>query len=149
MKAPILSRPVCTADPAKPEHYSRVARSRSNSLSYAKRQVSQNEGGTLGERKAEKQCLSFSEQISFDRVNEFTNPDREETVSMLLSRAAMAGGILLLGACVQWMKAGEQDRDGPAEIEAFNKKFLELHLKMDTPGIMASWTEDGVDLMQG
>ena len=43
------------------------------------------------------------------------------------------------------------DRNGAGgeEIAAFNKKFVDLHLKMDTPAIMALWAEDGVDLMQG
>ncbi len=35
------------------------------------------------------------------------------------------------------------------EIEAFNKRYVELHLKMDTAGILALWEEDGVDLMPG
>jgi len=43
-KDSILSRPVCTASPTGLGHYSRVARSRGNLLSYAKCQVSQNRG---------------------------------------------------------------------------------------------------------
>lgn len=35
------------------------------------------------------------------------------------------------------------------EIDAFNKQYVELHLKMDTAGIFATWAEDGVDLMPG
>jgi hypothetical protein len=35
------------------------------------------------------------------------------------------------------------------EIDAFNKRYVELHLKMDTYGILALWAEDGVDLMPG
>ncbi len=35
------------------------------------------------------------------------------------------------------------------EIEAFNKRYVELHLKMDTAGIFATWAEDGVSLMPG
>jgi uncharacterized protein (TIGR02246 family) len=38
---------------------------------------------------------------------------------------------------------------GRKEIEAFNKRYVELHLKMDTPAILALWAEDGVDLMPG
>jgi uncharacterized protein (TIGR02246 family) len=49
--------------------------------------------------------------------------------------------------------AGSAARTGPRtskdEIEAFNKRYVELHLKMDTPGILALWAEDGVDLMPG
>jgi ketosteroid isomerase-like protein len=35
------------------------------------------------------------------------------------------------------------------ELEAFNKRYVELHLKMDTAGIFATWAEDGVSLMPG
>lgn len=41
-----------------------------------------------------------------------------------------------------------EDRE-QREIEAFNKRYVELHEKMDTPGILALWAEDGVDLMPG
>src|SRR5258708_14601587 len=47
--------------------------------------------------------------------------------------------------------AGSAARTGPRtsknEIEAFNKWYVELHLKMDSPGNRALWAEDGVDLM--
>src|SRR5574340_442641 len=64
-------------------------------------------------------------------------------------RTAAAVGILLIGLSGVRVRAGDSSSAGQKEIEAFNKKFLELHLKMDTPGIMAMWAEDGVDLMQG
>jgi uncharacterized protein (TIGR02246 family) len=35
------------------------------------------------------------------------------------------------------------------EIDAFNKRYVELHLKMDTAGIYGTWAEDGVSLMPG
>jgi uncharacterized protein (TIGR02246 family) len=35
------------------------------------------------------------------------------------------------------------------EIDAFNKRYIELHLKMDTAGIYGAWAEDGVSLMPG
>jgi ketosteroid isomerase-like protein len=35
------------------------------------------------------------------------------------------------------------------EIDAFNKRYVEMHLKMDTKGIFATWAEDGVSLMPG
>ena len=34
-----------------------------------------------------------------------------------------------------------------AEIEAFNKKFVDAHLKMDNAAIMNMWAEDGVSLL--
>jgi uncharacterized protein (TIGR02246 family) len=35
------------------------------------------------------------------------------------------------------------------EILAFNKRYVEMHLKMDSAGIFATWAEDGVSLMPG
>lgn len=35
------------------------------------------------------------------------------------------------------------------EIDEFNKRYVQLHLKMDTAGIYATWTDDGVSLMPG
>ena len=64
-------------------------------------------------------------------------------------RTTVAAAIMFMMASGIRMKAGDSNSAGTKEIEAFNKKFVELHLKMDTPGIMAMWTEDGVDLMQG
>ena len=61
-------------------------------------------------------------------------------------KVAAAVGILV---CCVGVKAGGSEGDARSEIDAFNKKFVELHLRMDTPGIMALWTEDGVDLMPG
>ncbi|HEY6945378.1 MAG TPA: nuclear transport factor 2 family protein [Candidatus Acidoferrum sp.] len=69
---------------------------------------------------------------------------------MLRSRnAVVMAGMLLAGLCGAQMAARNSNSDARSEIDAFNKKFTELHLKMDTPGIMAMWAEDGVDLMQG
>lgn len=62
---------------------------------------------------------------------------------------AVTMGILLICLGGSRMKARDSNSAGTKEIEGFNKKFVELHLKMDTPGIMAIWAEDGVDLMQG
>lgn len=59
---------------------------------------------------------------------------------------AAAAGLFLNGARMNARNANADQRN---EIDQFNKKFTELHLKMDTPGIMAMWAEDGVDLMQG
>jgi len=63
---------------------------------------------------------------------------------------------VVLGACfiaalvaAVGIKARTPDDTGRKEIEAFNKRYVELHLKMDTAGILALWAEDGVDLMPG
>jgi len=64
-------------------------------------------------------------------------------------KVTMAVGILSAVVCCVGAGAGDSEGDARSEIDAFNKKFVELHLRMDTPGIMALWAEDGVDLMQG
>jgi hypothetical protein len=59
-----------------------------------------------------------------------------------------ASFVALLTGAVR-MKARESEDAGRKEIEAFNRRYVELHLKMDTAGVLALWEEDGVDLMPG
>jgi uncharacterized protein (TIGR02246 family) len=66
-----------------------------------------------------------------------------------IGKTAATTAILLFGLCGAPIPAHRSNTDARSEIDAFNKKFRELHLKMDTRGIMAMWAEDGVDLMQG
>ena len=68
---------------------------------------------------------------------------------MSLRKTAIALGIVAMMIGAMRIAAGQSKDEGPKEIAAFNAKFVDLHLKMDTPGIMAMWAEDGVDLMQG
>src|SRR5260370_34106791 len=63
---------------------------------------------------------------------------------------------VLLGTCfialllaAGRMKARTTEDAERKKIEAFNKRFVELHLKRDTEGISALWAESGVDLMPG
>lgn len=56
----------------------------------------------------------------------------------LVAAAGMAVGTIAAG------KGGAKE-----ELEAFNKRYVEMHLKMDTAGIFATWAEDGVSLMPG
>src|SRR5260370_9997605 len=63
---------------------------------------------------------------------------------------------VFLGACLVAlllatgrMSARTAEDAARKEIEAFNKRFVELHLKMDTAGISALWAESGGDLMPG
>ena len=56
--------------------------------------------------------------------------------------------VALLMAAAQ-MKARTEEDAARKGIEAFNKRYVELHEKMDTAGILALWAEDGVDLMPG
>src|SRR5258708_25244268 len=55
--------------------------------------------------------------------------------------------VLVLAIAGIGAKSGRTD--GKTEIEEFNNRYVELHLKMDTAGILALWAEDGVDLMPG
>jgi hypothetical protein len=50
---------------------------------------------------------------------------------------------------VAGIRARTTEDAGRKEIAAFNKRYVELHLKMDTAGLLALWAEDGVDLMPG
>jgi len=64
-------------------------------------------------------------------------------------RLVFGGCFVVLLMAVQGMKARTREDAGRKEIEAFNKRYVELHLKMDTAGFLALWAEDGVDLMPG
>ncbi len=64
-------------------------------------------------------------------------------------KVAVLAGILAVGLLGIRMNASNRSSNARSEIDTFNKRFTELHLKMDTPGIMAMWAEDSVDLMQG
>lgn len=64
-------------------------------------------------------------------------------------KASLVVGVLFFGLLLVRMSARDASVEARSEIDAFNKKFTELHLKMDTPGIMAMWADDGVDLMPG
>ena len=59
-------------------------------------------------------------------------------MSLAVAVGVMAGGAFRRGS------GSAKD-----EIEAFNKRYVELHLKMDTAGIFGTWEEDGVSLMPG
>jgi uncharacterized protein (TIGR02246 family) len=57
-----------------------------------------------------------------------------------------------LAVVASWMVAfafGGGAISAKDEVDAFNKRYVELHLKMDTAGIFATWAEDGVSLMPG
>src|SRR5260370_4460332 len=63
---------------------------------------------------------------------------------------------VLLGTCfialllaAGRMKARTTEDAERKEIEAFNKGYGELHVKMDAAGVLALWAESGVDLMPG
>jgi uncharacterized protein (TIGR02246 family) len=64
-------------------------------------------------------------------------------------KIALGACLVALMTCAVRMKARTADDAGRKEVEAFNERYVELHLKMDTAGILALWTEDGVDLMPG
>jgi ketosteroid isomerase-like protein len=63
-------------------------------------------------------------------------------------RAAAAGFVLLavwLGGTTNVLSAEAEQN----EVEAFNKRFLEVTLRMDNAGVTALWAEDGVSLLPG
>ena len=59
------------------------------------------------------------------------------------SRLAVLAGVLAASA---FGVSASGTRD---EIDAFNKRYVEMHQKMDTAGIFGTWAEDGVSLMPG
>ena len=66
-----------------------------------------------------------------------------------LRKMVLAAGFVVVAMGVLWTKTAASVGAGNEEIEAFNKRYVELHLKMDTVGILALWEENGVDLMPG
>jgi uncharacterized protein (TIGR02246 family) len=66
-----------------------------------------------------------------------------------LGRVIVGAGLAVVLVWAVRMKASASGAAEQKEIEAFNKRYVELHLKMDTSGVLALWAEDGVDLMPG
>jgi ketosteroid isomerase-like protein len=60
----------------------------------------------------------------------------------------VCAALIAIGGLI-FTSGGTSVRDRNAEIDLFNKKFVDLHLKMDHAGILAMWADDGVDLMPG
>lgn len=55
----------------------------------------------------------------------------------------------LFAAAAIRLTAADTNDTRRKEIEAFNKNYVELHLKMQTHAIFDLWADDGVDLMPG
>ena len=81
-------------------------------------------------------------------------PRRRESISWV-GTVAMAG-CALCSLASGWSSAGSAARPRQAEggaeasrkeIEAFNRKFIAAHLKMDNLAVMSMWAEDGVSLL--
>ena len=67
---------------------------------------------------------------------------------VVVAIVGVAMSVVGLGAGVTaGPRRGRANAEG--EIAAFNKRYVELHLIMDTAGIFGLWAEDGVDLMPG
>jgi uncharacterized protein (TIGR02246 family) len=66
-----------------------------------------------------------------------------------LGRVIVGAGLAVVLVWAVRMRTSASGTAEQKEIEAFNKRCVELHLKMDTSGILALWAEDGVDLMPG
>ena len=67
----------------------------------------------------------------------------------LVMRITLGACLIAMPVAASRMRARTVEDAGRQEIEVFNKRYVELHLKMDTAGILALWAEDGVDLMPG
>ena len=55
----------------------------------------------------------------------------------------------MVASCVAAVAFGGGAVSARDEVDTFNKRYLEMHLKMDTAGILGTWAEDGVSLMPG
>jgi hypothetical protein len=73
----------------------------------------------------------------------------EEDWMSFLQKVVLGGCFIALLVAAAGIKARTPDDTGRKEIAVFNKRSVELHLKMDTAGILALWAADGVDLMPG
>lgn len=67
-------------------------------------------------------------------------------MKMSWMRAMALAFVVGVMAMVAFGAGGGSSKD---EIDAFNKRYVEMHLKMDTAAIFATWAEDGVSLMPG
>lgn len=67
----------------------------------------------------------------------------------MTGRVVLILGVVVASLVAVSLRAKSPADDRQKELEAFNKRYVELHLKMDTQGIFALWAEDGVDLMPG
>src|ERR1700676_2228176 len=68
-------------------------------------------------------------------------------VVVIMGVAVSVVGLGVVVAVTAGARRGRANAEG--EIAEFNKRYVELHLKMDTAGIFGLWAEDGVDLMPG
>jgi len=55
----------------------------------------------------------------------------------------------MVASCVAAVAFGGGAVSARDEVDSFNKRYWEMHLKMDTAGILGTWAEDGVSLMPG
>jgi len=60
--------------------------------------------------------------------------------------AVSAAGLMMMGVASA-RRAGAGPDNAKKEIEAFNQKFVDAHLKMDNGAIMNLWAEEGVSLL--
>jgi uncharacterized protein (TIGR02246 family) len=60
--------------------------------------------------------------------------------------AGVAAGVIVISAANAGRTSAGPD-SAKKEIEAFNQKFTDAHLKMDHAAIVGMWAEDGVSLL--
>jgi uncharacterized protein (TIGR02246 family) len=75
--------------------------------------------------------------------------DREITEEEVSMRWVRVIGLAVTFGVMTVVASGAGAGSAKEEIDAFNKRYVEMHLKMDSAGIFATWAEDGVSLMPG
>jgi uncharacterized protein (TIGR02246 family) len=61
--------------------------------------------------------------------------------------AGMSGGGLASARSAARRQAAGGNDEGRREIDAFNKKYIAAHLRMDNTAVMSMWAEDGTSLL--
>jgi uncharacterized protein (TIGR02246 family) len=62
--------------------------------------------------------------------------------------AGLSGdGLLSAGSKARPEQATSGNDAGRREIDAFNKKYIAAHLRMDNAAVMSMWAEDGISLL--
>jgi len=75
--------------------------------------------------------------------------DRKSVVVGVVMNRVQVTGFAVIAGAIAVVAFGARAGSAREEIDAFNKRYVEMHLKMDSAGIFATWAEDGVSLMPG
>jgi uncharacterized protein (TIGR02246 family) len=61
--------------------------------------------------------------------------------------AGLGGGLLSARSKTRPEQAAGGNDAGRREIDAFNKKYIAAHLRMDNAAVLSMWAEDGISLL--